>query len=292
MMKLKVHKRLHSAGGEMDLSINFNIREGQFITLFGESGAGKTSVLRMIAGLMQPDEGLINVHDQIWYDSEKKINLSPQKRNIGVVFQDYALFPNMTVRENLQFALQKGQNHKVINELIEIVELGSLESRSPLTLSGGQKQRVAIARAIVQRPKILLLDEPLSALDAKIRIKLQDYLLDLHRSFGLTTILISHDVSEIFKLSDDVIKMKQGSIIKQGSPTDVFINQEISGKFKFAGEVLHIEKQEVIYVITVMIQSTIVKVVAQESEVTDLHIGDRVMVASKAFNPIIYRIDA
>jgi len=291
-MKLKVHKRLHSAGGEMDLSINFNIREGQFITLFGESGAGKTSVLRMIAGLMQPDEGLINVHDQIWYDSEKKINLSPQKRNIGVVFQDYALFPNMTVRENLQFALQKGQNHKVINELIEIVELGSLESRSPLTLSGGQKQRVAIARAIVQRPKILLLDEPLSALDAKIRIKLQDYLLDLHRSFGLTTILISHDVSEIFKLSDDVIKMKQGSIIKQGSPTDVFINQEISGKFKFAGEVLHIEKQEVIYVITVMIQSTIVKVVAQESEVTDLHIGDRVMVASKAFNPIIYRIDA
>ena len=292
MMKLKVHKRLHSAGGEMDLSMNFNIREGQFITLFGESGAGKTSVLRMIAGLMQPDEGVISVHDQIWYDSEKKINLSPQKRNIGVVFQDYALFPNMTVRENLQFALQKGQNHKVINELIEIVELGSLESRSPLTLSGGQKQRVAIARAIVQRPKILLLDEPLSALDAKIRIKLQDYLLDLHRSFGLTTILISHDVSEIFKLSDHVIKMKQGSILKQGSPTDVFINQEISGKFKFAGEVLHIEKQEVIYVITVMIQSTIVKVVAQESEVTDLHIGDRVMVASKAFNPIIYRIDA
>ena len=291
-MKLKLHKRLHSTGGEMDLSMNFNIREGQFITLFGESGAGKTSVLRMIAGLMQPDEGVISVHDQIWYDSEKKINLSPQKRNIGVVFQDYALFPNMTVRENLQFALQKGQNHKVINELIEIVELGSLESRSPLTLSGGQKQRVAIARAIVQRPKILLLDEPLSALDAKIRIKLQDYLLDLHRSFGLTTILISHDVSEIFKLSDDVIKMKQGSIIKQGSPTDVFINQEISGKFKFAGEVLHIEKQEVIYVITVMIQSTIVKVVAQESEVTDLHIGDRVMVASKAFNPIIYRIDA
>jgi len=291
-MKLKLHKRLHSTGGEMDLSMNFNIREGQFITLFGESGAGKTSVLRMIAGLMQPDEGLISVHDQIWYDSEKKINLSPQKRNIGVVFQDYALFPNMTVRENLQFALQKGQNHKVINELIEIVELGSLESRSPLTLSGGQKQRVAIARAIVQRPKILLLDEPLSALDAKIRIKLQDYLLDLHRSFGLTTILISHDVSEIFKLSDHVIKMKQGSILKQGSPTEVFINQEISGKFKFAGEVLHIEKQEVIYVITVMIQSTIVKVVAQESEVTDLHIGDRVMVASKAFNPIIYRIDA
>ena len=292
MMKLKLHKWLHSTGGEMDLSMNFNILEGQFITLFGESGAGKTSVLRMIAGLMQPDEGVISVHDQIWYDSEKKINLNPQKRNIGVVFQDYALFPNMTVRENLQFALQKGQNHKVINELIEIVELGSLESRSPLTLSGGQKQRVAIARAIVQRPKILLLDEPLSALDAKIRIKLQDYLLDLHRSFGLTTILISHDVSEIFKLSDHVIKMKQGSILKQGSPTEVFINQEISGKFKFAGEVLHIEKQEVIYVITVMIQSTIVKVVAQESEVTDLHIGDRVMVASKAFNPIIYRIDA
>ena len=291
-MKLKLHKWLHSTGGEMDLSMNFNILEGQFITLFGESGAGKTSVLRMIAGLMEPDEGLINVNDQIWYDSEKKINLNPQKRNIGVVFQDYALFPNMTVRENLQFALQKGQNHKVINELIEIVELGSLESRSPLTLSGGQKQRVAIARAIVQRPKILLLDEPLSALDAKIRIKLQDYLLDLHRSFGLTTILISHDVSEIFKLSDHVIKMKQGSILKQGSPTEVFINQEISGKFKFAGEVLHIEKQEVIYVITVMIQSTIVKVVAQESEVTDLHIGDRVMVASKAFNPIIYRIDA
>lgn len=291
MMKLKLHKRLHSTDGEMELSMDFHVDKGQFITLYGESGAGKTSVLRMIAGLMDLDHGRIEVNGVIWYDAEQNINLSPQKRNIGIVFQDYALFPNMTVRENLHFALQKGQDQKVVDELIDTMELGSLQSRSPLTLSGGQKQRVAIARAIVQRPKILLLDEPLSALDATIRVKLQDYLLELHRSFDLTTILISHDVSEIFKLSDHVIQMKQGIIFKQGSPTEVFINQEISGKFKFAGEVLQIEKQEVIYIITVMIQSTIVKVAAQESEIVDLNIGDRVMVASKAFNPIIYRIN-
>jgi len=291
MIKLNLNKRLDSAEGEMNLKINIDIDKGEFVTLYGESGAGKTSILRMISGLMVPDGGRIEVAGSVWYDGQTKTNLSPQERQLGMVFQDYALFPHMTVRENLNFALKKHQRHDVITELIEIVGLSKLQDRKPLTLSGGQMQRVAIARALVPRPSILLLDEPLSALDTKIRIQLQDYILALHREFKLTTILISHNLSEIFKLSDRVIQIGEGKVMRQGSPSSIFINQDVSGKFKFAGEVIAIEAQEVLYIITVLIQSQIVKVVADMSEVANLSIGDQVMVASKAFNPLIYKIE-
>lgn len=276
----------------MNLAVDITIERGEFVCLYGESGAGKTSILRMMAGLMLPDHGTIEVAGRSWYNAQPGTNLSPQERHLGMVFQDYALFPHMTVRENLEFALKKHQHNDVIQHLIEIVGLGSLQDRKPETLSGGQKQRVAIARALVPRPSILLLDEPLSALDNKIRIQLQDYLLALHREFELTTILISHDLSEIFKLAQRVIHIRQGQVIRQGTPSDLFIDQEVSGKFKFAGEVVAIEAQEVLYIITVLIQSQMVKVVAEASEVSRLKIGDQVIVASKAFNPLIYKIEA
>ncbi len=290
MIDLSFQKQLKTAEGSFELNIDLKIHKGTFVTLYGPSGAGKTSLLRILAGLLVPNKGSILVNDIPWYDSERKINLSPQKRNIGYVFQDYALFPNMTVKENLKFAQRKGQTKDLIPELIEVMELSQLENRSPDTLSGGQKQRVALARALVQQPDILLLDEPLAALDTQMSTKLQDYILKAHKDYGLTTILVSHDLGEIMKLSDTVVVLEQGKITKTGMPQEIFINRQISGKFQFTGTVLSIEKQDVIYVVTVLIYNTIIKVVADTSEIKDLHNGDSVVVASKAFNPVIYKI--
>jgi len=215
MIQAHIYKTLSTANGKMLLDIQLNIKKGQFVTLYGPSGTGKTSTLRTLAGLLSVDKGQIVVDDKIWFDSEKKINVSPQQRRIGYVFQDYALFPNMTVRKNLEFALEKDQDRSIIQELITIVELEELQHRKPETLSGGQQQRVALVRALVRKPEILLLDEPLSALDIKMRTKLQDYILKVHRKYELTTILVSHDVGEIMKMSDEIYCLENGKISLQ-----------------------------------------------------------------------------
>ncbi len=290
MIQLNLNKVLDTADGKMNLALDIVIAEGAFVTLYGDSGVGKTSTLRMLSGLLNPDSGNVVVNGETWFNSEKKINKKPQFRNIGYVFQDYALFPNMTVRQNLEYASSKNNSSKKIEAIIEILELGKLQSKKPETLSGGQKQRVALGRALAQNPKILLLDEPLSALDIKARLKLQDYLLKVHREFNLTAILISHDIGEILKLSDYIYVLSSGKVIKEGNPQDVFAANNISGKFKFVGEILKIEPQDVVYVVTVLIQTNVVKIIAQESEIKEMNIGDKVMVASKAFNPVIFKI--
>ena len=274
----------------MQLNVDVTIPKGEFVTLYGKSGAGKTSILRILAGLMQPEKGKVEVEGIIWYDSKKNISLSPQKRKVGLVFQEYALFPNMTVKENLEYALPKGDSSAIIDELIEIVELGDLKNRKPHSLSGGQQQRAALARSLVQKPQLLLLDEPLSALDAEMRSKLQQYIVRLHREYHLTTIMVSHDVSEILKMSDLVIELTDGKITKTGTSQDVFGHKELSGKFQFTGEILTIEKQDVIHIISVNIGNELVKVVADEKEASKLTIGDKVIVASKAFNPVIKKV--
>ncbi|MEZ7496301.1 ATP-binding cassette domain-containing protein [Leeuwenhoekiella aequorea] len=291
MIQIDLNKRLQAAEGEMLLKLKINIEKGEFVTLYGASGVGKTSTLRMISGLLNPDAGKIIVNDEVWFDQSKKINLSPQKRKVGYVFQDYALFPHMTVLENLKFAQIKKDGTKAITSLIELMELGQLQNRKPETLSGGQKQRVALARALVQQPEILLLDEPLAALDTTIRYKLQEYLKQIHSEFKLTTILISHDVSEIVKLADRVICLEDGKIINQGTPEHVFINQNLSGKFKFTGEVLKVSNEELISIVTVRIHTEVVKVVVQPEEAQNLNVGDKVLVVSKAFNPLLYKLE-
>ena len=291
MIQIDLNKKLQAAEGEMLLKLKIDIEKGEFVTLYGASGVGKTSTLRMISGLLNPDAGKIIVNDEAWFDQSKKINLSPQKRKVGYVFQDYALFPHMTVLENLQFAQIKKDGTKAITSLIELMELGQLQNRKPETLSGGQKQRVALARALVQQPEILLLDEPLAALDTTIRYKLQEYLKQIHSEFNLTTILISHDVSEIVKLADRVICLEGGKIINQGTPEHVFINQNLSGKFKFTGEVLKVSNEELISIVTVRIHTEVVKVVVQPEEAQNLNVGDKVLVVSKAFNPLLYKLE-
>lgn len=290
MIDVSLKKKLQSASGEMLLDVQFSVENQKLVTLYGKSGAGKTSILKMLAGIFLPDDGFIKVGNEEWYNNQKGINLKPQKRNLGFLFQEYSLFPNMTVGENLKFALKKGQDKNIVNDLIEIVDLGDLQFRKPDTLSGGQKQRVALARALVQKPKILLLDEPLSALDQEMRIKLQQYIIQVHREFKLTTILISHDISEIIKMSDCLIEIEEGKLKSKGLPTDVFTKNNINAKFQFTGEVIHMIKQDFIFIITVLIGKELVKVIADDNEAKDLSIGDKVLIASKAFNPVIQKI--
>ena len=290
MIELFINKKLKSSSGDMLLDVKFNIPKGKLIALYGKSGAGKTSLLKIIAGLLSPEKGIIKVDDEVWLDTDKGLNLSPQKRNIGFLFQEYTLFPNMTVRENLEFALTKGQNKKIGDELLEIVDLGDLQFRKSNSLSGGQKQRAALARSLVQKPKILMLDEPLSALDYEMRTILQQYILQLHKEFELTTILISHDISEIIKMSDYLMEIDHGKIVNEGLATDVFSHNKINAKFQFTGEIIKIEKQDFIYIISVLIGKDFVKVIADDDEARDLMVGDKVFIASKAFNPIIQKI--
>ncbi|HET8737537.1 MAG TPA: ATP-binding cassette domain-containing protein [Pricia sp.] len=291
MIEISVHKKLHTADGEMTLSVEVNVEKGEIVTLYGESGAGKTSTLRMLAGLMVPDTGRIVVNGKVWFDSDRGINLRPQQRNTGFMFQDYALFPNMSVRGNLEFALKKGQDKSTVEKLVRLIELEHLQERTPDTLSGGQRQRVAFARTLMADPDILLLDEPLSALDIKMRMKLQNYILQSHDESRPTIFLISHDVREIIRLSDTLYELRKGVTSQPQKSTSFFTSNALSGKFQFEGEVIAIKKEDVVFIVTLLVSGHLIKIIAQASDVEKLALGDKVIVASKGFNPTIYKIE-
>ena len=188
---------------------NLAAEQGEFVSFLGPSGCGKTTTLRMIAGFEQPTAGLITINgrDVTW--------LSPNKRDVGMVFQSYALFPNMTVADNIGFGLKVRQRSKAqikqrVGELLEIVNLPDKGARYPYQLSGGQQQRVALARALAFEPQVLLLDEPLSALDAKIRVALRHEIRSIQRQLGITTVYVTHDQEEALSLSDRVVVMSEG----------------------------------------------------------------------------------
>lgn len=286
MIELSLKKRLLTAEGPLELAFEGQIDAGMFVTLFGPSGAGKTTLLRMIAGLSKPDAGRIVVDGTCWFDSDRRIDLPPQKRRVGFVFQDYALFPHLSVAQNIGFALPKS-DRSIVGELLEMTGLSQLAGRKPDTLSGGQKQRVALARALALRPKLLLLDEPLSALDHTMRHQLQSELLELQRRFQPATLLVSHDLSEVFRLSHQVFVLDRGQVAKSGTPAEVFAQSGVNHKFRLSGEILHIEPSGLVNILTVLAGGDIVKVAATESEMAGLAIGSRILVASKAFNPII-----
>ena len=288
MIEIAVTKTLHSASGRLELDVHAALETGSFTTLFGPSGAGKTTVLRMLAGLTEPDRGSIVASGEIWFDAARRINLPPQKRAIGFVFQDYALFPNLNVRENVAYAANKNETAWV-QELLELTGLTTLQNRLPPTLSGGQKQRVALARAIARKPKLLLLDEPLSALDAAMRARLQDDLLRLHQRFGLTTLLVSHDIGEVFRLSQRVLRLDGGRIIQSGTPAKVFLHKRLAGKLNVRAQVLAIRHEEVVHIVSLLIGQDIVEVIASADEVEGLRQGDAVSVSAKAFSPLILR---
>ncbi|MBY7956329.1 ABC transporter ATP-binding protein [Vibrio fluvialis] len=202
-------------------SIQFDIQQGEFITLLGPSGCGKSTLLRSLAGLNPVDSGSIIV------GGEEITHTAPQKRGIGMVFQSYALFPNMTVAGNIGFGLKmqgldKATIAREVAQVIELVALQGKEECYPHQLSGGQRQRVALARALVVKPRILLLDEPLSALDAKIRKHLRQQIRDIQKELNLTTIFVTHDQEEAMTMSDRIFLMHQGKIVQQGSPESIY----------------------------------------------------------------------
>ena len=290
VMTVDIQKMMHTAHGIMNLEVRTSIQLGELAALFGQSGAGKTTLLRILAGLVAPDNGLIKFGDSVWFDSEKQINLTTQQRNISFMFQDYALFPNMTVEQNIRFA-QPIRNEKAVNDLLKTFGLTEFRKRKPNSLSGGQKQRVALARSLARKPQLLLLDEPLSALDSEMRNALQDEVIKAHQTTGITTILVSHDLNEVFRMATHVICIENGTITRNGKPEDVFSDNSISGKVQITGQIARIDQQDTIYVVTVISgNNQIIKVIAFDSDLENLKIGDRVMVFSKAFNPIISKL--
>ena len=281
MIKINITKKLHGSDGDMKLDINLDIEDGSFVALAGQSGSGKTTLLRILAGLEDAD-GSIMVGDKIFQD--ETTFLKPQKRGVGFVFQDYALFANMSVEQNLLFV---NKDKELAKYLLDMTSLSELKNRLPNTLSGGQKQRVSLCRAMMNRPKLLLLDEPLSALDPTMRLKLQNEILSLHKEFKTTTIMVSHDPSEIYKLSHRVVMLNQGKIIDDGHAKDILLKTSGSAKFAFDGELLDILKVDVINVAIISIGQQLVEVVVSHDELKNLKIGQKVSVSTKAFSPII-----
>mgnify|MGYP001054312734 FL=1 len=282
MIEFSLKKELFGVNENMELNVKISFKSGNFISLSGESGSGKTTILRCLAGLEKAN-GFIKVDDEIWQD--EKIFLSPQKRRIGFVFQDYALFENLSVKDNFLF-VEKDINH--CNKLLDMLGLMSLKDRYPTNLSGGQKQRVALGRAMMRKPKLLLLDEPLSALDPHLRARLQDEISKIQDMFKTTTILVSHDPNEIYKLANYMFVLKNGKIVKKGTPKEILLKTSGSQKFAFSGTLLNLEKIDTIFIATVSVGQQITQVALASD--FGLKVGDEVTISSKAFNLNISKI--
>ncbi|MBP6715055.1 MAG: ATP-binding cassette domain-containing protein, partial [Aliarcobacter sp.] len=255
MIEIKVNKELHGSNGTMNLDINLDIKKGEFVALSGLSGSGKTTLLRILAGL-ETASGTIKIENDIWLND--KFTLPSQKREIGFVFQEYALFPNFTVMQNLLYVKK---DKELAKYLLEMTEMYELKDRHPHSLSGGQKQRVSLCRALMNRPKLLLMDEPLSALDPYMRTKLQNEIRTLHNEFETTTIMVSHDPSEMYRLASRVLVLDYGKIINDGLAKDILLKTKGSQKLSFEGELLDIVKLDVINIAIISIASQLVEVV-------------------------------
>lgn len=236
--------------------IQFTIEQGEFITLLGPSGCGKSTLLRCIAGLEQPDSGDL-------YINRQNITQQPaQQRGVGMVFQSYALFPNMTVAENIAFGLKMrkmpaAERDKAVAEVIDMVELQGKENQYPHQLSGGQRQRVALARALVMKPQILLLDEPLSALDARIRKHLRQQIREIQRELKLTTIFVTHDQDEAMIMSDRIFLMNKGSIIQSDTAENIYTQPATEFVARFMGHYNLVEAEKANGMLGVNLQGTL-----------------------------------
>ncbi|AYL98154.1 sulfate/molybdate ABC transporter ATP-binding protein [Mucilaginibacter celer] len=206
MIRINIEKRMRAYKGEQVLRIDRTFVAGSITKIYGPSGSGKTTLLKLIAGLSNPDEGEIVVNGNPWYDSSRKINLSPQKRNTGFVFQNYAVFPNMTVLEHLKYAVKDAE---WIKRLLHLGRLDTLSTHKPDHLSGGQQQRLAILRALAIKPKVLLMDEPFSALDSKMKMELIGELKPLLSELGVTTLIVSHNQQELEFFEGEVMDFEE-----------------------------------------------------------------------------------
>ena len=240
LLELKNIKKSFTPGEDVLDDICLTVARGEFVTLLGSSGCGKTTTLRIVAGLEQTDSG------SVWINGQDVTKLPPDKRDVNTVFQNYALFPHMNVAENIGYGLKlrkvpRGEIKKKVAQMLELVQLEGYEKRKPSELSGGQKQRVAIARALVNNPKILLLDEPLGALDLQLRRAMQIELKHLQKKLGITFIYITHDQEEAINMSDRIAVMRDGRIEQIGTPDEIYNHPKTSYVATFVGNanILH-----------------------------------------------------
>lgn len=220
---------------EFHLDAKFHIH-GQRLGVLGPSGCGKSMTLKCIAGIEKPDQGIIILNDRVLFDSKKGIHIPPQKRNVGLLFQNYALFPNMSVRENIGIGIRnKSEKSKIINKMLTVFRLQEIQNLYPSQLSGGQQQRVGIARILAYQPEILMLDEPFSALDSFLKEQLQQELFDVLNEYIKDVILVSHNRDELYHLSESLMVMEKGNIIAVGPTIDVFKNPEYVAAARLTG---------------------------------------------------------
>ena len=211
----------YKKGAKAINNFNLEVRKGSFTTLLGESGCGKTTILKLISGFLQPDVGLIEI------DGVNQNRIEPDKRKIAFVFQNYALFPHLTVKQNILYGVKNKKNennYKIFKDTVKSLNLDNLLNRYPHELSGGQQQRVALARSLVLNPKILLMDEPLSSLDTKLREKVRDELKEIQQKLKITTIYVTHDREEALSLSDNIAVIHEGKILQEGSPKELYFS--------------------------------------------------------------------
>ena len=296
-LELKEIKKSFTEGEAVLDNISLEISKGEFITLLGSSGCGKTTTLRIIAGLEQPDAG------SVWLDGREVTGLEPNQRDVNTVFQNYALFPHMNVAENIGYGLKlkkvpKSEIRKKVSRMLELVQLEGYEKRKPSELSGGQKQRVAIARALVNNPKVLLLDEPLGALDLQLRRAMQIELKHLQKKLGITFIYITHDQEEAINMSDRIAVMRDGRIEQIGTPDEIYNHPKTSYVATFVGNanILHgvaesIQGQNAI--VKIGNDKVIVKLEASQQDTKDtgakqhLTAGENVTLAVRSENVLL-----
>lgn len=296
-LELKEIKKSFTEGEAVLDNISLEISKGEFITLLGSSGCGKTTTLRIIAGLEQPDAG------SVWLDGREVTGLEPNQRDVNTVFQNYALFPHMNVAENIGYGLKlkkvpKSEIKKKVSQMLELVQLEGYEKRKPSELSGGQKQRVAIARALVNNPKVLLLDEPLGALDLQLRRAMQIELKHLQKKLGITFIYITHDQEEAINMSDRIAVMRDGRIEQIGTPDEIYNHPKTSYVATFVGNanILHgvaesIQGQNAI--VKIGNDKVIVKLEASQQDTKDtgakqhLTAGENVTLAVRSENVLL-----
>ena len=284
MIELDFYKTLNGVNGSFTLSLKAKIDSHSRVAIFGKSGAGKSTILKVIAGLERIEGGTLRVGGEIWDDGKRFFPI--QNRGVGFVFQNYSLFPNLSVYENISYG--KNASPAKIHSLLEMMEFIKLKDTKPSELSGGQAQRVAIARALANSPKILLLDEPFSALDHTIKSKLLLEVLLLQKEFGFTLVFVSHDIAEVYALAQRVWMLEDGKLLSSTTPKETFEKNNL----KLIAQILEIKHNELVCEVCVLLGGEVMSFVVHPDEIEGMREGESVEIILKSFSPILRKIDS
>lgn len=276
MMEVDVTYTLGKGGGKRDFHYSCQIPVGKIVTIYGKSGVGKTTFLRILAGLERPSSGTIRFQSETWFDAEQGVHLSSKNRDVKMVFQENTLFPNMTVRQNLAFAESDQTDFLYQTEVVTGLKIAVLMDLYPHQLSGGQAQRVAIGQMLMGKPNCILLDEPLTSLDQSIRVQIQDFLKKMQLKYKMTIVLVSHDLEETIKLSDQIFILEDGVFKVQGSPLEIFGNPKTKKK-TLLGKVVMVEERSAERILVyVLVGQQIIEQEHLISELDEFKIGSLV----------------